>query len=294
VTARSSRLAIVVLVAAALALASTAFADSTAAEPTPPGIQPAPRASATALPTLAEVLARVNGRPQGRSMSQRIAAELVDRNGTSRERAMRIFRRNSEGEVRTALFFSAPASLAGTALLVRDYAEDGRDDGLWLYLPAMRNVRRISSSGRGQGFFDTDFTYVEIATDTRLRIDLLNFDVTGREDLDGVPCLRLRAVPIDDDLAREVGYVRADYWIDEAAWVPRRVLLQAEGAKPLKEIRFDDLREDGGYLTVHRRSAVQFGSGHRTTLTSSEVRYDVELPEALFTESGLSHGPPPR
>jgi outer membrane lipoprotein-sorting protein len=283
---------------AMLALAAASWAAgggavSLAAEPiAAPSRPPAAADTAAPLPPVAEVLARVNGRPQGRSLSQRITVTLASRDGTSRERGMRIFRRDTTDEVQTVLFFTEPASLSGTGLLVRDYAEDGRDDGLWLYLPAMRNVRRISSGGRGEGFFDTDFTYIEIATDTRLRTDLLRFEVSGREDEGGVPCVKLSATPVDAALAREMGYARAEYWVDEAAWIPRRVLLRGSGDAPQKEIRFDDLRMVQGYLTVHRRSAVQLGTGRRTTFTSRDFAYDTDLPASLFTESGLSHGPP--
>lgn len=283
-TASLARLVIVLAVCAWAASGVTTACAAENAVPSP--------STATAPPPIADVLSRVNGRPQGKSMSQHIRATLTDRSGTSRERGMRIFRRDTTGEIQTALFFTEPASLAGTGLLVRDYAEEGRDDGLWLYLPAMRNVRRISSSGRGQGFFDTDFTYVEIATDTRLRTDLLRFEVSGGEVLDGISCLKLTATPLDATLAREMGYARAEYWIDLATWVPRRVLLRGANDAPQKEIRFDDLRTVQGYLTVHRRSAVQLGNGHRTTFTTGDLQYDADLPDSLFTESGLSHGPP--
>jgi len=250
-------------------------------------------AATMSLPSVADVLKHVNGRSHGKSMSQHIAATLTESDGTVRQRGIRIFRRDIADEAQTVIFFTSPTSLAGTGLLVRDYAEEGRDDGMWLYLPAMRSVRRISSSGRGQRFFDTDFSYVEIATDTRLRTDLLRFEVAAREDLEGMALLKIDATPLDAGLVREMGYERAEYWIDEATWTPRRVLMYGRGsAAPTKEIRFDDLRQVQGYLTVHRRSAVQFGSGHRTTFVSSDLRYDVDLADSLFTESGLSHGPP--
>jgi hypothetical protein len=245
-----------------------------------------------ALPDAAAVVAKVNTRNRGSSMVQHFTITLSDRSGSSRERGMSVFRRTTDDEEQTALFFTSPASIDGTALLVRDYREPGRDDGLWLYLPAMRTVRRISLGSRGQEFFGTDFSLLEVSTDTELRDDLLDFRVTGRGDLDGTECLLLEGIPNHADLRREVGYSRAEYWVDESMWMPRRVVLHDASGKALKEVRFDGVREEGGVWTVQRRSAESLASGHRTVFTTTGVELDVEMPDSLFTEAGLSRGPP--
>jgi len=283
------------LAAFAAFLAVAAFArDVAAQEALPPAAVARDAQAQEALPPAAEVVRNVNAREQGRSMSQRMAVALIDRDGSRRERGMVVFRRRTEDEAQTVMFFTSPASIDGTGLLVRDYDEAGRDDGLWLYLPAMRSVRRIAGGGRGEEFFGTDFTLFEVSTDTRLRDDLLTFEVTAAETIEGAACIRLLARPSSEKLARELGYGHADYWIDRAAWVPRRIDLRDTAGKLLKEVRFDDIRQVAGIWTVHRRSARDAGDGRRTIFETTDVRYDVDVPASLFTESGLSHGPPRR
>lgn len=254
-------------------------------------LDPVAFAQANPLPDVKHVVSNVNTRNRGSSMFQVVAMTLTDASGNARERQMSVYWRNRGDEEQSAMFFTKPASVEGTALLVRDYTDRDRGDGLWLYLPAMRNVRRISSGGRGEEFFGSDFTLLEVSTDTRLRDDLLAFEVLGREPAGGSDCVHLSAIPLSDELVKEVGYGRAEYWVDEALWIPRRVMFWNTGGAVLKEIRFEDVRQVGDVWTVHRRVAENLVTRHRSDFVTTVVRYGVALPDTLFSEAGLSRGP---
>lgn len=280
------------LLAAAMSLPFCVRAEPSPAPPAASGPTESSAAAASAPLDAAEVVRRVNARAGGHSVFQRLEMTMSDASGGERRRTLDVYRRSREGETDTVLFFTAPASVRDTALLVRDYADGDRADGLWLYLPAMRTVRRVSTGGRGEKFFGSEFSLLEVSTDTRLRDDLLSFETIGREPDSDRSCVVLKATPLAAALAEEVGYAAAEYWIDDALWIPRRVRLRAEDGSVVKEIRFEDLREAAGVVTVHRRRAVDLASGKATTLDTVRVVYDVDLPDALFKESGLARGAP--
>lgn len=67
-----------------------------------------------------------------------------------------------KNEDRTLLEFSLPKDVAGTKLLTWSYEEE--DDKQWIYLPALRRVKRITSSGKSSSFMGSEFTFEDLRT----------------------------------------------------------------------------------------------------------------------------------
>ncbi|NLA22755.1 MAG: outer membrane lipoprotein-sorting protein, partial [Candidatus Marinimicrobia bacterium] len=57
------------------------------------------------------------------------------------------------------IFFEYPADIRGTGLLMISYSDVNKDDDRWLYLPALKKVRRIAGESKNEYFMGTDFTY---------------------------------------------------------------------------------------------------------------------------------------
>ena len=62
------------------------------------------------------------------------------------------------------IVFTTPRDIRGTALLTHDNIEP-KDDDQWLYLPALKRVKRISSSNRTGKFVSSEFSYEDLSTD---------------------------------------------------------------------------------------------------------------------------------
>jgi hypothetical protein len=83
-----------------------------------------------------DIVARINGAPQGNFVTRPMTMEMTDRSGRTRSRETIGYRKNYEGERRSVLFYTAPANICDTAFLVYDY-DDAREDDQWLYLPTI-------------------------------------------------------------------------------------------------------------------------------------------------------------
>ncbi|NIR61385.1 MAG: outer membrane lipoprotein-sorting protein, partial [Gammaproteobacteria bacterium] len=57
------------------------------------------------------------------------------------------------------IVFEAPPEVRETGFLVFSHDEPGGDDERWVYLPALRKVRRVAGRDRGKSFVGTDFSY---------------------------------------------------------------------------------------------------------------------------------------
>jgi hypothetical protein len=244
------------------------------------------------LPPADEVVRRVNARDDGHVLSRTLVMELVDRDGGTRTRTTRTFRRDFGDERRSVMFFEDPANVKGTAFLAHDHADRARDDDHWLYLPALRKSRRVASSERGRSFLGTDFSYEEMKKETRLEPGDFVWSTAGEELVEDRRCVVLDGTAVDEATARELGYGRVRLRVDAEIWMPRLAEFWSPAGAPLKTIRLLEVREVQGIWTAHRVVASNLETGHRTTLLFRDVDYQSAVPEYLFTEDALRRGAP--
>lgn len=299
ITARSpgrAGAAAALLVALALALVTPAAAQDAPAGPqvgaAPDAADAPPAGAGDELPSGDEVARRIDARDEGRQTSRRLVMELIEPDGFTRVRETRFFRLVGEDARKLVIFYESPKTLEGTAFLSHDHAEPGRDDDLWLYLPALRKVRRIGASDRGRPFLATDLSYEDVKLETRVSRDDYRYRTLGAEEEDGARRLVVEAVPVDDDTAHELGYGRVELRVDPETWLVRRADYEDPGGRPLKTARIEDVRRVDGLWTPHRIEVVNHQTGHRTIFRFEDVDYERELPESLFTPRALRRGPP--
>jgi predicted RND superfamily exporter protein len=263
--------------AAALVLAFVLFPDGVRAEGE---AVPAPGMSAEA------IVARVNAVPQGEQVTRRILFRTTDKRGRSRERETVSFRRYFGDERRLALFFTAPANIRDTAVLTWDYANTTEDDQ-WLYLPALRKVRRIPAADRGDYFLGTDFSFEDMKLDGQLSAEDYDYAL-----LPDAPAghYRLRAVPKSEAIARELGYARTEALVDGSNWIVVRAEFWDTDDEHLKTLHAEDIREVGGIWTRHRLRMENHQSGHVTELEFSDVDYATPIDDDVFTQRALKRG----
>lgn len=217
----------------------------------------------------------------GKDMQARMAMRLVAGEGRERIREFTLSRYNLQegGEQRYFIYFHRPPDVRDTALLVWKYPN--RDDDRWLYIPAVKQVRRIAASDKHTSFVGSDFTYEDVsgrdtAEDTH--------KLLREEKVEGQETFVIESVP------REMG--GADF-SRKVSWIDKVTLL------PLKEEYFDsrgdlarvftagDVKKVEGFWTMMKRVMKNTQSGHWTEVTFSKVRYNLKLSTEVFSERSL-------
>ncbi len=245
---------------------------------------------AAELPDGDEIALRINARDEGEAVSRLLTMEMKDSRGKQRIRETKGFRKYYSDEKRTVIFYLAPKNIKDTAFLTYDYPEADKDDDQWLYLPAMRKVRRISASDRGDYFLGTDFTYEDIKLETRISIDDYQRKTIGESEVDGFHCLLLESVPVNDDIAAELGYSKVEQCVDDTIWMVRQSKMWDMQGRPLKTIHSKDIRQVQDIWTQHELEVSNHKTGHHTRFTFSEVRYNEGVNDRLFTQNALKRG----
>lgn len=237
-----------------------------------------------------EVMERVVARDDGEHVSRDLKMELIDRRGKTRVRETRGFRKYFGDEKRTVLFYLSPKNIKDTGFLTYDYKDNAVDDDQWLYLPAMRKIRRISASDRGDYFLGTDFSYEDIKNENKPNLDDYVQKRVGTEVVDGVECIVIESVPVSEEIKKELGYSRVLSRVDPSVWIPRYTEFWDIKGNPLKEINVRDIRQVDSIWTSHELHVKNHKTGHQTRFTFSNVDYTSAVESDWFETRRLSRG----
>lgn len=132
---------------------------------------------------------------------------LKNRRGQESSRHMRTKTLEVEGDGDKALqVFDRPKDIKGTALL--NFSHKSGTDDQWLYLPALKRVKRISSANKSGSFMGSEFAYEDI---TSQEVEKYTYKWLRDEVFDGMDSFVIERDPVD----KNSGYTRQVVWLDK-------------------------------------------------------------------------------
>jgi len=188
---------------------------------------------------------------------------------------------------RRLITFDAPADVKGTKTLLIEHSN--ADDDIWIYLPAMKKVRRLVASNKRDSFVGTDFSYGDVighkATDWVHRF-IREDNVAGKD------CYIIESLPKDRGVQEISGYSRRVSWIDKESWVATRVDIYDTNGELLKRITSEDIREVD--RTHHKwqpmkQTSANVQTGHSTVLEFKNFKANVGVSDNVFTTRSLEN-----
>jgi len=242
----------------------------------------------SAEPSGLEIMQRVDARDDGDDLMQQMKQRLIDRRGDVREREMASFRKDYGKDSKSITYFLEPSNVRDTALLTWDYDGVEKDDDQWLYLPALKKVRRISASDRGDYFMGTDFTFEDIKQVPEL--EDYNWSLIGSDMLDGHDVWIVEGKPKTDELKKNLGYSNTRYFIRKDINMYVRVDFWDHKGQELKHLVSEEITQIDGIWTAMRAVMTNVQSNHRTELEFSGHRYNTGLSDSKFSERMLKRG----
>ncbi len=248
------------------------------------------KVEAAELPDGHDIMQSVVDRDEGQWVTRTLIMEMTDRNGTTRVRETSAFRRYYGDEKRTVMFYRSPTNVKGTGFLTYDYPETDRDDDQWLYLPALRKVRRISASDRGDYFLGTDLTYEDMKKENKVALEDYSFRTIGEEEVEGHKTFVVEGTPVSPEVAKELGYGKVLWRVDPQIWISRKAEMWDVNGNPLKTIRSREIESIDGIWTVQKIHVQHHKTGHQTLLRFSDIDYQSEIKDKIFKTRNLKRG----
>jgi len=206
---------------------------------------------------------------------------LIDRNGNESPRELRLKGLEGQGEEgdKSLMIFDTPIDQKGVAMLTYTYKKDADDQ--WLYLPALKRVKKISSKNKSGPFVGSEFAFEDISSQ---EVEKYTYKYLRDEKLDGVDCFVVERYPTD----RYSGYTKQIAWIDQAEYRVMKVdfydrknsLLKTLENKGYKQYLNKFWRPDKSYMKNHQ-------TGKATRLVYKNYEFKVGLNDKEFTKNSL-------
>lgn len=237
-----------------------------------------------------QIMEAVDDRDDGDNAISDMRMVLIDRKGHERIREIRSFGKDKGEDRQRIMFFLSPADVEDTGFLTYDYDDYEKDDDQWLYLPALKKTKRIATSDKSGSFMGSDFNYSDM---TRRNLNAYDFKILREDEVRGHKVWLIEAIPNTPDQIKETGYEKSVVFVRQDNFVVVRAVHWVENSTKLKYLDVKQLEQIDGIWTVlemdmttKRGKAVE----HRTILRFSNVRYNQELSQDMFTVRRLEQG----
>jgi outer membrane lipoprotein-sorting protein len=215
---------------------------------------------------------------------------LIDKRGKQRVREIRSHSKDFGEDTYSIMFFLAPADVKDTGFLSYDYDDSEKDDDQWLFLPALKKTKRIASNDKSGSFMGSDFTYSDMSSRDLEKYD---YKLLQEADVDGVPVWVVEAIPKTKDEIDETGYTKSIVWVRK----DNNVVIRAKNwVKKGDRLKFLDVKKleqiDGIWVPTELTMTTKKGNAtiHKTVIKMSNVRFNQNLSEDLFTTRQLEKG----
>ena len=208
---------------------------------------------------------------------------LRNKQGRESRRELRVKVLEVEGDGDKSMFvFDQPRDVEGTALLI--YAHKEAADEQWLYLPALKRVKRISSASRSGSFMGSEFAYEDMSSQ---EVEKFTYRYLRDEPCGAggeLVCAVMERYPVD----KRSGYVRQVLWQDRDAARLRKVEYYDRKNAHLKTLTVRDYQLYlDRYWHAGEMRMVNHLTGKSTVLAWADYQFGSDLDASDFTQTGL-------
>jgi len=235
------------------------------------------------------IMEKVYARDDGTTLEQNMLMLLVDKHGQIRSRDIKTFTKDYDQDVYKIMFFNSPADVKNSAFLTYDYSNSKKEDDQWLYLPALKKIKRIPSSEKSSSFMGSDFSYFDMG---KRNIDDYSYKFIKESTVHGKKVWIIESLPLNQKVIDESNYektislVRQDNYV-----VVRSIDFTTNGQMKYMEVK-KMYQEKEIWLaqevsmTVKKLGVIV----HSTILKFSNTKLNENIDDYLFTSRQLTKG----
>jgi len=184
---------------------------------------------------------------------------------------------------RSLVVFDSPRDISGTAVLT--YAHPDEADDQWLYLPALKRVKRIAAANQSSAFMGSEFAYEDLVGD---ELGKYTYRWLRDEPCPGqaatLDCFVIERRPRADTS----GYSRQEVWLDSREYRPWKIDYFDRRDAVLKTLTYSAYeRHLDRFWRAHDMVMVNHQTGRETRLHWAEIAFGTGLSDADFSTAAL-------
>lgn len=205
---------------------------------------------------------------------------LVNASGQKSERSMELLSLEGDEGDKSLMRFLSPADVKDTKLLT--YEKIDADDDQWLYMPALKRTKRISSSNKSGSFMGSEFSYEDVANNDYRKYTYNS----GVEEvsIDAKECYKITRVPKD----KNSGYTKQIIWLDKQNFLARQIEYYDRKNELLKVAVLSEYKNIDGVFRVGKIHMKNLQNKKETILLWLKDSVKAGLEEKDFRKSVLS------
>lgn len=236
--------------------------------------------------------------PEEQGMEIAVEADKRDIGWHDNQSASKMLLRNSHGEEsirefrrfafevnepgmgdKSIVVFDSPKDIKDTALL--SHTKILKPDNQWLYLPALKRVKRISSSNKSGPFVGSEFAYEDLLSQ---EVDKYSYKFLGEEACSNLGCYKVERVP----LYKNSGYTKQIIWWDKEEYRIQKIEFYDRKNSLLKTLVYSDynLYLDN-YWRARLLSMQNHQTGKSTDLVFENWEFNLGQEENFYTPNKL-------
>ena len=240
-----------------------------------------PGAATTAQQRGLEIAEEADNRASGYGDSEEtLTMTLRDKRGKQRTRTLRVrsLEQTDDGDWSLTIF-DQPADVKGTALLT--YSHGLEPDDQWIFLPALKRVKRISSKNKSGPFMGSEFAFEDLSS---FELEKYHYTYLRDEACGELQCSVSEWIPIYE----HSGYSRMEVWHDQSEYRGHRIEFYDRNGKHLKTLLMDDYRlfEQRFWRPMHWQMT-NHKTGKVTLLDYDSIEFGMGLTSRDFDQNSL-------
>ncbi len=197
---------------------------------------------------------------------------IFHKSGSKRVRTIKAW---MKGEDSTFVRFLSPANIKGTSFLAVN-------DDDWLYLPALKKVRRIATSDRGGSFMGSDFSYDDVGGHSWE--EDFNSKISGSEKYNEHDCYILEHTPQNPE---DISYSKIKRWIDSKNFYPLKTEYYDIHGDLLKVLYSSEFEKSEEFWITKKMEMRNIQKGSKTVIVIKETEINPDIPDKMFTTRQL-------
>lgn len=232
-----------------------------------------------------EIMRMVDEKPSPKTSHAALQMDIVEEDGTVKTRLIETWTiEDKEGLEHQVMVFHSPASVKDTRFLQIENKD--RDDDQWIYLPALKKVRRIAASEKDSSFMGSEFTYEDLKSK---EIEDYSHTLLREGEFNGYDCWVVESIPKNP---KDSDYEKIIQWVVKDPDVLMAIKLELyKKANALQKIAtFLDLKKISGYWTPQKTTMENVQNNRKTILILMKVEHDKAVSPRLFSTYFLETG----
>jgi hypothetical protein len=213
------------------------------------------------------------------SSSSNMTMTLINAHNQKTIRDMKSITLEGNNGDKSLMEFLSPADVKGTKMLTHEFIN--KDDNQWMYLPALKRIKRIASRNKSGSFMGSEFSYED--TGNAKWEEFTYVDGLEEVTIDGVVCLKGVRIPKD----RYSGYTKQVTWIEKERKLVKKVDYYDRKKELLKTAVFSKWKKIDGVYVMGQIHMINHQNGKQTILEWSDQKIKVGLGKKDFSKRVL-------